>query len=57
MSEDDFKYFVDQFEDMRVLRYRLPGFGSLALQQKKFIYYMSQATLSGRYSMGSEFQV
>ena len=45
---EDFKYFVDQFEDMRVLKYRLPGFESISLQQKKFIYYMSQATLSGR---------
>lgn len=45
---DDFKYFVDQFEDMRVLRYRVPGFESLTLQQKKFIFYMSQAALSGR---------
>jgi dipeptidyl-peptidase III len=47
-SLDDFKYFVDQFEDMRVLKYRVPGFESLTLQQKKFIYYMSQAALSGR---------
>ena len=44
----NFDYFVDQFEDMRVLKYRLPGFESISLQQKKFIYYMSQATLSGR---------
>ena len=48
MSVDDFKYFIDQFEDMRVLRYRLPGFEELTLQQKKFIFYMSQAALSGR---------
>jgi dipeptidyl-peptidase-3 len=47
-SPDDFKYFVDQFEDMRVLKYRVPGFESLTLQQKKFIFYMSQAALSGR---------
>jgi dipeptidyl-peptidase-3 len=44
----DFKYFVDQFEDMRVLRYRLPDFDLLTLQQKIFIYYLSQAALSGR---------
>lgn len=47
-SLDDFKYFVDQFEDMRVLKYKVPGFESLTLQQKKFIFYMSQAALSGR---------
>jgi dipeptidyl-peptidase-3 len=43
-----FNYFVDQFEDMRVLKYKLPGFESLSLQQKKYIYFLSQAALSGR---------
>jgi len=47
-SHDDFKYFVDQFEDMRVLKYKVPGFELLTLKQKKFIFYMSQAALSGR---------
>ncbi|MBG0859588.1 MAG: dihydrofolate reductase [Bacteroidales bacterium] len=45
---DEFKYFVDQFEDIRVLKYKLPGFESLSLQQKKFIYYLSEAALWGR---------
>jgi len=45
---DDFKYFVDQFADMRVLKYNIPGFESLSLQQKKYIYYLSEAALSGR---------
>jgi dipeptidyl-peptidase III len=45
---DDFDYFIDQFEDMRVLKYKLPGFESLTLQKKTFIYYLSQAALSGR---------
>jgi dipeptidyl-peptidase-3 len=45
---NDFKYFVEQFEDISVLRYQLPGFESLTLQQKKLIYYLSQAALSGR---------
>ena len=48
INNDDFKYFVDQFDDVRVLKYKLPGFESLTLQQKKFIYYLSQAALSGR---------
>ena len=47
-SRKDFKYFVEQFEDIRVLRYQLPGFESLTLQRKKLIYYLSQAALSGR---------
>ena len=45
---DNFNYFVDQFEDMRVLRYKLPGFETLTLQEKKLIYYLSEAALSGR---------
>ncbi len=48
MSTDNFNYFVDQFDDMRVLKYKLPGFESLTLQQKKFIYFLGQAALSGR---------
>lgn len=48
MNKDDFKYFVDQFDDMRVLRYRLPDFESLSLQQKKLIYFLSEAALCGR---------
>jgi dipeptidyl-peptidase III len=44
----NFNYFVDQFEDIRVLRYRLPGFESLTPRQKELIYYLGQAALSGR---------
>jgi dipeptidyl-peptidase III len=43
-----FSYFVDQFDDMRVLKYQLPGFDLLSLQQKKLIYYLSEAALAGR---------
>ena len=47
-SDKNFNYFIDQFEDIRVLRYQLPGFEFLTIQQKKLIYYLSQAALSGR---------
>jgi dipeptidyl-peptidase-3 len=47
-NTDNFEYFVDQFDDIRVLRYKLPAFGVLSLKQKKFIYFLSQAALSGR---------
>jgi dipeptidyl-peptidase III len=46
--KDDFNYFVEQFDDIRILKYRLPAFETLSLKQKEFIYYMSQATLAGR---------
>ena len=48
LISNDFDYFVDQFEDIRVLRYKLPGFESLTPKQKELIYYLSQAALSGR---------
>ena len=45
---DDFGYFVEQFDDIRVLKYKLPGFRELSLQQKEYVYYLSQAALAGR---------
>ena len=47
-TSNDFKYFVEQFDDIRVLKYKLPGFESLTLQEKEYIYYLSQAALAGR---------
>ena len=46
--KDDFKYFIEQFEDIRILKYKLPAFESLSLNQKEYIYYLSQAALAGR---------
>ncbi len=47
-KNDTFNYVVDQFADLQVLRYKVPGFESLDLQQKKLAYYLSQAALCGR---------
>lgn len=41
-------YTDERFADIQMLRYRLNGFEKLTLQQKKYIYYLSQATLAGR---------
>ncbi len=43
-----FEYKVDRFADIEILRYPVPGFNSLSLQQKELIYYLSQAALEGR---------
>lgn len=43
-----FEYAVDKFYDLEVLRYRVEGFENLSLQQKKLIYYLSEAALEGR---------
>ena len=48
VAEDGFAWEVDRFADLRVLRYQVPGFDSLTLQQKKLIYYLSEAALCGR---------
>lgn len=41
-------YVVDQFADMQILRYEVPGFENVSLNQKKLIYYLSEAALQGR---------
>lgn len=48
MSRDAFSYSDERFADLQMLRYRLNGFESLTLNQKKFIYCLSKATLYGR---------
>lgn len=45
---DDFEYKVDQFADLAILRYQVPGFDKLTLEEKKLVYFLSQAALSGR---------
>ena len=44
----DFNYHVDNFADIEVLRYEVPGFDDLSLRQKKMVYYLSQAAHMGR---------
>ena len=44
----DFKWQVDQFSDLRILRYQVPEFDELPLAQKELIYYLSEAALCGR---------
>lgn len=46
--EAEFKVQADRFADIQVLRYKVPGFEDLALQEKKLAYYLSKAALAGR---------
>lgn len=48
MTIDNFKIQTEQFADIRILRYRVPGFENLTLHKKLLIYYLSQAALWGR---------
>jgi dipeptidyl-peptidase-3 len=43
-----FEYTADKFADIQILRYQVPGFEELSLQQKELIYYLSEAALEGR---------
>ena len=45
---DTFDYTVEQFADLQILRYRVPGFENLSLQQKELVYYLTEAALQGR---------
>ena len=47
-DSNGFAYAVDQFYDLRILRYQVPGFEQLTLQQKTLLYYLSQAALAGK---------
>ena len=45
---ENFSYNVEKFADLQILRYRVPGFESLSLQQKELVYYLTEAALQGR---------
>lgn len=47
-AEKPFEWVVDRFDDIKVLRYQVPDFDTLSLDEKKLIYYLNQAALCGR---------
>lgn len=47
-NESNFQWKTDEFSDIKVLRYQIPGWEQLSLKQKELVYYLSQAGLSGR---------
>ena len=44
----EFNVVADRFADLQILRYRVPGFEDLSLQQKKLAYFLTEAGLAGR---------
>lgn len=44
----DFKILTEQFADIRILRYQVPGFEDLNFEKKRLVYFLSQAALWGR---------
>ncbi len=48
VKTDDFNYQADEFGDVKVLRYQIPGWEDLSLKEQKLVYYLTQAGLAGR---------
>ena len=44
----DFKYLLDEFADVKVMRYQVPGWDALTLQQKEYVYHLAEASKYGR---------
>lgn len=47
-GDPEFKYSIDEFADIEVLRYQIPGWEDLSLQQKEYIYHLCEAAKTGR---------
>ncbi len=47
-SGDKFEYVAEQFGDIKVLRYQIPGWDNLTLKEKELVYYLTQAGTAGR---------
>ncbi|MFY0714597.1 dihydrofolate reductase [Seonamhaeicola sp. NFXS20] len=48
VETEKFNYNVEQFADLKILRYQIPGWDKLTLKEQKLVYYLTQAGLSGR---------
>ena len=48
INQDEFKYLLEQFADLKIMRYQVQGFDELSLKQKKLVYFLSEAALCGR---------
>lgn len=47
-ADADFKYLIDEFADLKIIRYRIPGWDELSLQQKEYAYHLAEAAKWGR---------
>lgn len=47
-ANQQFDYNVEQFADIKILRYQIPGWENLTLKEQKLVYYLTQAGLAGR---------
>lgn len=47
-QDGDFKYLIDEFADIKIMKYRIPGWDGLTLQQKEYVYHLGEAAKYGR---------
>ena len=47
-AQKDFRYLVDEFADLKIMRYQVPGWDALTLQQKEYVYHLAEAAKYGR---------
>lgn len=47
-QDTDFRYLLDEFADLKVIRFRVPGWDNLSLRQKEYAYHLSEAAKLGR---------
>ena len=47
-AQQDFKYLMDEFADLKIMRYQVPGWDELTLQQKEYVYHLAEAAKYGR---------
>ncbi|MEX2595656.1 MAG: dihydrofolate reductase [Salibacteraceae bacterium] len=47
-NKDEFQYLAEQFADIKIIRYQIPGWDNLSAKQKEYVYYLYEAGLSGR---------
>ncbi|MBI9055863.1 MAG: dihydrofolate reductase [Bacteroidales bacterium] len=47
-TTEEFKFQVDRFDEIQILRYQIPGFENMDLRQKKLLYFLSEAAKCGR---------
>ena len=47
-QDKEFKYLIDEFADLKIMRYQIPGWDKLTLQQKEYVYHLGEAAKYGR---------
>ena len=47
-KQEGFRYLLDEFADLKVIRYTVPGWEELSLQQKEYVYHLAEAAKWGR---------